>query len=142
MIKRCGAAIVEDQVRAFVENEGFVEVIPMLFQRLAFDGEYRNASFGDGRAYSYARLLRERHGYRGELRAGWARQVAAESASKQPAEGGASEESGAAAAATAARGSMKKRTTSATAESTTSCACRAGQIARAPPVVCRADVRT
>jgi len=26
-------------------------------------------SFGDGRAYSYARLLRERHGYRGELRA-------------------------------------------------------------------------
>jgi uncharacterized protein (DUF934 family) len=25
--------------------------------------------FGDGRAYSYARLLRERHGYRGELRA-------------------------------------------------------------------------
>jgi uncharacterized protein (DUF934 family) len=26
-------------------------------------------SFGDGRAYSYARLLRARHGYRGELRA-------------------------------------------------------------------------
>jgi uncharacterized protein (DUF934 family) len=26
-------------------------------------------SFVDGRAYSYARLLRERHGYRGELRA-------------------------------------------------------------------------
>ena len=26
-------------------------------------------SFGDGRAYSYARLLRGRHGYRGELRA-------------------------------------------------------------------------
>ncbi len=26
-------------------------------------------SFGDGRAYSYARLLRERYGYRGELRA-------------------------------------------------------------------------
>ncbi len=26
-------------------------------------------NFGDGRAYSYARLLRERHGYRGELRA-------------------------------------------------------------------------
>ena len=26
-------------------------------------------SFGDGRAYSYARLLRERFGYRGELRA-------------------------------------------------------------------------
>jgi uncharacterized protein (DUF934 family) len=26
-------------------------------------------SFGDGRAYTYARLLRERHGYRGELRA-------------------------------------------------------------------------
>jgi len=25
--------------------------------------------FGDGRAYSYARLLRERHGFRGELRA-------------------------------------------------------------------------
>ena len=25
--------------------------------------------FGDGRAYSYARLLRERHGYKGELRA-------------------------------------------------------------------------
>ncbi len=25
--------------------------------------------FGDGRAYSYARLLRERYGYRGELRA-------------------------------------------------------------------------
>ncbi len=26
-------------------------------------------NFGDGRAYSYARLLRERYGYRGELRA-------------------------------------------------------------------------
>jgi uncharacterized protein (DUF934 family) len=25
--------------------------------------------FGDGRAYSYARLLRERYGFRGELRA-------------------------------------------------------------------------
>ena len=29
----------------------------------------RFASFSDGRGYSLARLLRERHGYRGELRA-------------------------------------------------------------------------
>ena len=29
----------------------------------------RFAKFGDGRAYSIARLLRERHGYKGELRA-------------------------------------------------------------------------
>jgi len=47
-VERGVAAIVEDQVRAIVKHEGLVEVVPMLFQRLAFDRENRRATCGDG----------------------------------------------------------------------------------------------
>jgi uncharacterized protein (DUF934 family) len=51
-------------VEAWDEPESFADALPHL-QLVAI----RIAQFTDGRAYSLARLLRERHGYRGELRA-------------------------------------------------------------------------
>jgi hypothetical protein len=42
-VERRIAAIVEDHVSAFGEHEGFVQVVPMLGQRLPFDGEDRDA---------------------------------------------------------------------------------------------------
>ena len=47
-IERGVAAIIEDHVRALREHEGFVEVIPMLGQGLALDGEDRDAGGGNG----------------------------------------------------------------------------------------------
>mmetsp|Transcript_18284 Transcript_18284/g.29120 ORF Transcript_18284/g.29120 Transcript_18284/m.29120 type:complete len:377 (-) Transcript_18284:142-1272(-) len=43
-IKRCVATIVEDQVGTFLKHEGFVEVVPMLFQALALDRKNRRAA--------------------------------------------------------------------------------------------------
>ena len=48
-------------------NHGVAELVPHL-DRLALVALVF-PSFRDGRAYSQARLLRERHGFRGELRA-------------------------------------------------------------------------
>jgi hypothetical protein len=49
-VERRVAAIVEDHVRAAVfEVEDAVRVIPVFLQRLALDGEDRNARLGDGR---------------------------------------------------------------------------------------------
>lgn len=47
-----------DDVAALVKDLDRIELIVLEFPK-----------FSDGRAYSQARLLRERHGYRGELRA-------------------------------------------------------------------------
>ena len=47
-IKRRVATIVEDHVRPIGELEGFIEIIPMLFQCLALDRENRDARLGDG----------------------------------------------------------------------------------------------
>ena len=43
------AAIIKDQVRAVGELEGFIQVIPMLFQRLPLDRENRRTAFGNRR---------------------------------------------------------------------------------------------
>lgn len=51
-------------VEAWDEPESFADALPHL--RLV---AVRIAQYADGRAYSLARLLRERYGYRGELRA-------------------------------------------------------------------------
>jgi len=51
-------------VEAWADPESFADALPQL-QLVAI----RVAQFADGRAYSLARLLRERHGYAGELRA-------------------------------------------------------------------------
>src|SRR5712692_8515446 len=48
-------------------NRAVDELVPYLDQLAAIALVF--PSFRDGRAYSQARLLRERHGYRGELRA-------------------------------------------------------------------------
>ncbi len=49
-VERRVATIVQDQIGTFWEHEGLIEVIPMLNQRLAFDGEYRNPCFRDRRS--------------------------------------------------------------------------------------------
>ena len=41
------AAIVQDHVGAILKEEGFIKIIPMLFQGLAFDRENRNAGLGN-----------------------------------------------------------------------------------------------
>ena len=41
------AAIIQDHVRAIGEHEALVQIVPMLFQRLAFDRKYRNAGLCD-----------------------------------------------------------------------------------------------
>ena len=46
-VQRRVAAIVQDHVRAVLEQEGFVQIIPVLFQRLTLDGEDRNTRLGD-----------------------------------------------------------------------------------------------
>jgi uncharacterized protein (DUF934 family) len=56
---RLGLRLKSDQSPALVADDlGHFELVALEFPR-----------FGDGRAYSYARLLRERYGFTGELRA-------------------------------------------------------------------------
>src|SRR3546814_2142105 len=56
---RLGLRLKSDQSPAGIaEDLGHFQLVALEFPR-----------FGDGRAYSYARLLRERYGFKGELRA-------------------------------------------------------------------------
>jgi uncharacterized protein (DUF934 family) len=56
---RLGLRLKSDQSPAAIADDlGHFDLIALEFPR-----------FGDGRAYSHARLLRERHGFKGELRA-------------------------------------------------------------------------